>query len=99
MIPCNDCKHQYENPDKCTYCKSVYWEFGRVVEYEPKTEPPISFYVVEHEGQHNPITKSFESIKEAENYFDKNIESSPVLYEVQPIMWADKNRNKYEKYN
>lgn len=59
---------------------------------------PTTFYVVEHEGQHNPITKSFETIKEADAYFNKNLGASPVLYEVCAIEWVDKNGTKQERY-
>lgn len=48
-----------------------------------------SFYVVEHEGQHNPITKSFDTIKEAYQYFYEKIDYDPILYEVIPRAWID----------
>lgn len=60
-------------------------------------EPP-TFYVVEHEGQHNSITKNFTSIKEADTYFNKNLSEAPILYEVCPIQWVDKNGTKQERY-
>lgn len=58
-----------------------------------------TFYVVEHEGQHNPITKSFTSIKEADSYFNENLGASLILYEVTPIEWVDKTGMKHETYN
>lgn len=63
------------------------------------TYEPSTFYVVEHEGQHNPITKSFTSIKEADTYFNENLSADPILYEVCPLQWIDKKGTKQEKYN
>lgn len=68
-----------------------------LAEYERKK--PTPFYVVEHEGQHNHITTSFEHIKEAETYFNKNLSASPILYEVSPIEWIDRTGTKHETYN
>lgn len=62
------------------------------------TYEPTAFYVVEHEGGQNPITKSFTSIKEAKTYFNKNLSANPILYEVCPIEWVDKNGTKQEIY-
>lgn len=62
------------------------------------TYEPSSFYVVEHEGQHNPITKSFKNIKEADAYFNKNLSANPILYEVFPIEWVDEKGTKQERY-
>ena len=57
-----------------------------------------SFYVVEHEGQHNPITKSFNTLKEAYLYFYENMDANPILYEVIPRAWVDSSPP-IEKYN
>ena len=81
----------------------MYWEFGFATEYEDKTSEPTpepkTFYVVEHEGGQNPITKTFDSIKEADTYFNEHIDYLPILYEVSPIQWVDKKGTKQERYN